>query len=259
MLELCNPHITRMIPATQSLRPPDSFRREAEAFGLAFEAGDLERLGSYLAMLLEANTRFNLTAITDPDGAWIKHIFDSLTLLPYIASAQATRVIDVGSGGGLPGVPLAIAMHAVQFTLLEATGKKAGFLGDVARTLGLSNVEVINDRAETLGRYPHHREHYDVVIARAVGRLATLLELTVPLAKLGGHVFTIKGRKATQEINDAKHALRLLHCAVVETARTPTGTIVVIQKLRGTAMRYPRRPGEPKRAPLGFAPPGRNL
>ncbi len=244
---------------TQSLRPPDSFRREAEAFGLAFEGGDLERLGSYLAMLLDANTRFNLTAITDPDGAWVKHIFDSLTLLPYIASAQAMRVIDVGSGGGLPGVPLAMAMPAVQFTLLEATGKKAGFLDDVVGTLGLSNIEVINDRAETLGRDPHHREHYDVVVARAVGRLATLLELTVPLAAVGGHVLTIKGRGAAQEISDAKKALHLLHCQVVDTARTPTGTIVIIKKLRGTAKRHPRRPGEPKRSPLGFAPPRRNL
>lgn len=253
MPQLCNPHDTRMVPAAQSLRPPDSFRRKAEAFGFAFDAGDIKRLGSYLAMLLEANTRFNLTAITDPDGAWIKHIFDSLTLLPYIASAGATRVIDVGSGGGLPGLPLAIAMPTVQFTLLEATGKKAGFLGDVAGTIGLSNVEIINDRAETLGRDSHHREHYDVVVARAVGRLATLLELTVPLAAVGGHVLTIKGRKATQEISDAKKALHLLHCSVVETSRTPTGTIVVIKKLRGTAKRYPRRPGEPKRAPLGFA------
>ncbi|MCH8344686.1 MAG: 16S rRNA (guanine(527)-N(7))-methyltransferase RsmG [Planctomycetes bacterium] len=259
MPQLCNPHDTRMEPATKSLRSPDSFRRAAEAFGLDFEGGDLERLGSYLAMLLEANTCFNLTAITDPDGAWIKHIFDSLTLLPYIASAQATRVIDVGSGGGLPGVPLAIAIPAVQFTLLEATGKKADFLGDVAGTLGLPNVEVINDRAETLGHDPHHREHYDVVVARAVGRLATLLELTVPLAGVGGHVLTIKGRKATQEISDAKQALHRLHCAVVETSRTPTGTIVVIKKLRRTPNRYPRRPGEPKRSPLGFVPPRHNL
>ncbi|MCH8153533.1 MAG: 16S rRNA (guanine(527)-N(7))-methyltransferase RsmG [Planctomycetes bacterium] len=250
MSELCDPGDTRMVPATKSLRPPDSFRREAEAFGLAFDSGDLERLGSYLAMLLDANTRFNLTAISDPDGAWIKHIFDSLTLLPYIASAQATRVIDVGSGGGLPGVPLAIAIPAMQFTLLEATGKKAKFLRDVIQALELSNVEVINDRAETLGHDPHHREHYDVVVARAVGRLATLLELTVPLAAVGGHVLTIKGRKAIQEISDAKKALHLLHCAVVETSHTPTGTIVVIKKLRGTAKRYPRRPGEPKRAPL---------
>ena len=237
--------------ATQSLRPPDSFRREAEAFGLAFEGGDLERLGSYLAMLLDANTRFNLTAITDPDAAWMKHVLDSLTLLPYVVSAGARRVIDVGSGGGLPGVPLAIVLPEVGLALLEATRKKAEFLEEAARRLGLENVSVINDRAETVGRDRRlHRERYDVVVARAVGRLAVLLELALPLVKVGGHVLVIKGRQATTEIDEAQTALRLLHGNPVQTVRTPTGTIVVIEKLRATPNRYPRWPGEPKRAPL---------
>lgn len=258
----------------QPLRPPDAFLRETEAFGIAFDPGDLSRLGKYLAMLLEANTRFNLTAITDPPQAWIKHIFDSLTLLPHLVSiatgetecqrttpgaAETTQVIDIGSGGGLPGVPLAIVMPALQFTLLEATGKKAGFLGEVSRTLPLPNVEVLNDRAETIGRDPDHRERYDGVVARAVGRLAVLVELAAPLARVGGHVLVIKGQKAEQEIDQAKRALHLLHCAIVETDRTPTGTIVAIRKLRPSPKRYPRRPGEPKRAPLGVVPPCRNL
>ncbi len=235
-----------------ALHPPSRFAEAAEAYGIEFDAGDLERLGEFLSLLLEANTRFNLTAVTDPDEAWVKHVFDSLTLLPYVVSAEAGHVIDVGSGGGLPGVPLAIALPEVDFTLLEATGKKADFLRDVAERMDLANVDVISDRAETIAHdLENHREQYDLVLARAVGRLVVLAELAVPLARVGGHVAAIKGAKASQEIEEAAGALRLLHSGVVETTRTPTGTIVLIEKLRRTAKRYPRRPGEPKRAPLG--------
>ncbi len=239
----------------KQLSPPEAFLDQARELGVAFDSGDLDRIALYLAMLLDANTRFNLTAVTDPEQAWMRHIFDSLTLMPYISSAEARRVIDVGSGGGLPGIPLAILMPEVHFTLLEATGKKARFLQDVARELALNNVTVINDRAETVGQdHKHHREQYDLVLARAVGRLPVLLELTVPLAKVGGHILAMKGEQAAQEIAESKQALHLLHCHVVETATTPTGVIVIIEKARKTPRAYPRSPGEPKRAPLG----GRN-
>lgn len=237
----------------RALPAPDEFIQAAETHGIAFDPDDLERLGVFLALLLDANTRFNLTAVTDPAEAWMKHVFDSLTLLSYVDAAQAGSVIDVGSGGGLPGVPLAIAMPGVRFTLLEATGKKAGFLREAADALHLSNVTVVNERAETIGRDRRsHREHYDVVVGRAVGRLAVLLELTIPLARVGGFVLAIKGARARVEIEQATGALRLLHCEIADTARTPTGTIVVIEKLRRTPKAYPRRPGEPKRSPLGL-------
>lgn len=236
----------------QPLKPPATFLSQAESFGIAFDPGDLERLGLYLALLLDANTRFNLTAVTDPHEAWMKHVFDSLTLLGPLTSAQAARIIDVGSGGGLPGMPLAIALPAVNMTLLEATGKKARFLEEAAGTLGLDNVTVISERAEVAGQdRERHREQYDVAVARAVGSLAVLLELTVPLVKVGGWVMTIKGKKAKAELEQAREAIRLLHCQPGPSTRTPTGTVVVVEKLRGTEKRYPRRPGEPKRAPLG--------
>ena len=232
--------------------PPQQFLQDIERLGVEFDASDLGRLGTYLDLLLDANTRFNLTAITDRDVAWHKHIFDSLTLLPLVVSAEVGRVIDVGSGAGLPGLPLAITLPEVNFTLLEATGKKADFLHEVVTTLALPNVTVINDRVETIGRdREHHRERYGMAIARAIGRLAVLLELTVPLVRAGGHVLAIKGGKAAEEIDEAKKALHLLHCRVDDTRRTPTGTIVVIEKLRTTPKLYPRRPGEPRRAPLG--------
>ena len=239
--------------ASDEHNTPAAFLERIAALGIELEPHDLHRLGRYLALLLDANTRFNLTAITDPNEAWMRHVLDSLTLLPLIASAEASRVIDVGSGGGLPGIPLAIAMPHVRFTLLEATGKKARFLNEAVQQLGLTNVEVVNDRAEAVGQESSGmcREQFDVVIARAVGRLPVLLELTVPLAKVGGHVLAMKGEKAAGEIAESKAALHRLHAHVVETIPTATGVIVLIEKMRKTPRIYPRKAGEPKRAPLG--------
>ena len=154
----------------------------------------------------------------------------------------------------MPGIPLAIVLPEAEVTLLEATGKKTRFLEETVAALDLENVTVINDRAEVVGNdREHHRERYDMVVARAVGALRVLLELTVPLARIGGHVISIKGRRAASEIIAAKRALHLLHAQVVGTTRTATGTIVLVEKLRPTPKAYPRRAGEPKRAPLGGA------
>lgn len=237
-----------------SFAPPARFFEQLESLEIQLEADEVERLSSYLAVLLEANKQFNLTAITNPDQAWMRHILDSLTLLPFVLESKAQQVMDVGSGGGLPGIPLAIAMRQVQFTLLEATGKKAKFLQQTASVLGLKNVHVINDRAENVGREVAqgmtHRDRYDVVIARAVGGLSVLLELTIPLARVGGLVLAMKGAKAQEEVSAAKQALHRLHAQVVEIAETPTGRIVIIEKIRPTPRTYPRAPGEPKRSPL---------
>ena len=219
--------------------------------GIDFDPGDLDKLGLYLALLLDANTRFNLTAITDPAQAWTRHILDSLSLVPYIDALDAKSVLDIGSGGGLPGIPLAIAMPEVHFTLVEATGKKAKFLEDSRHRLCLGNVRIINERAEILGQdHVNFREKFDVVMARAVGRMPVLLELTIPLAKIEGHVLAMKGEKAAEEIAEAKAALHALHSSVIESKPTETGTIVIVQKQRKTPRLYPRKPGEPKRAPL---------
>ncbi len=234
------------------MMPPAEFLSRVELLGIALDDGDIERLARYLHLLLDANRRFNLTAITDPAEAWTRHMLDSLTLVPLIVSAEATEIIDVGSGGGLPGIPLAIVMPDVRFTLLEATSKKARFLQETIAALGLTNARVVSERAEIVGQdHTHHREHYDIVIARAVGRLPVLLELTVPLAKVGGLVLAMKGAQAEAEIAEAKQTLHLLHSHVIDRRVTQTGVIVVIEKQRKTPRLYPRAPGEPKRSPLG--------
>lgn len=220
--------------------------------GIVLEPGDPERLRRFLELLLEANERFNLTAVTDPAEAWVRHIQDSLSLVPFLASAEARTVLDVGSGGGLPGLPLAIALADVQFTLMDATGKKCDFMRQAAAELGLPNVQVVQARAETAGQDHHHfRERFDAVTSRAVGPLQVLLEVTVPFARIGGHVLAIKGERAPEEVAAARQALHLLHSHFVDAVRTPTGTVVIIEKQRATPRAYPRLPGEPKRKPLG--------
>ncbi len=230
---------------------PQDLTARLAALGVELEPGEAERLDAYLADLLTTNEKFNLTAVRDEGEAWERHILDSLTLVAPLASLGAQDVADVGSGGGLPGLPLAISLPAVRFTLIEATGKKAAFLRACVERLGLSNVEVVQERAETLGQDHHRfRERFDAVLARAVGPLRVLLELTVPLAKVGGFVLAVKGQKAEEELAGAKAALHALHAAHRCTLDTPTGRIVVIEKARRTPRVYPRAPGEPKRRPL---------
>lgn len=262
------------------LPPTPEFLTAAADLGLEFEPGEVEALGRYLGLLLHVNEAVNLTAIRDPSEAWMRHILDSLTLMPLLQetepatipalpTAAPLRVIDVGSGGGLPGIPLAIVMPGAHFTLLEATGKKAEFLRRAAARLGLTNVTVLAERAEIAAhqRAPArqgtsmlepsvsgHRESYDAVIARAVGRVAMVAEVTAAFARVGGRVLLIKGEKADEELAEARGALDLLNLDHAGTIATPTGRIVVLDKTEATPRAYPRRSGEPKRSPLGVMP-----
>ncbi len=235
--------------------PPESFLAAASAAEVHFEPDDLARIGRYLELLYEANARMNLTAIREPEEVWSRHVLDSLTLLPWVLEmrekiGETTRLIDIGSGGWLPGMVLACVQPDLAITLLETTGKKARFLAETADSLGLERVQVANDRAESMGRDPVQRESYHIVTARAVGPLNVLAEYAVPLAHPDGLVLAIKGAKAEAEIEESKQALHKLHAAVVGVYPTTTGRVVVIEKNRPVPRLYPREVGEPKRRPL---------
>jgi len=252
----------QIAPSIVALPAPADFIEHARAIGVEFDPGDTERLGLFLAMLLEANAMLNLTGITDPAEAWTKHILDAMTLVPVLAELLNNRtgeqdylsVIDVGSGGGVPGVPLAVVMPSIRMTLLEATGKKADFLNTVIERLNLSNARVVCDRAERVGQdHKVHREAYDVAMARALGRLNVAAELIVPLVRQGGHALAVKGAKAAEELAEAHDVIGLLGARHAQTIDTPTGKIVVLEKASRTPRLYPRKNGEPKRLPLGGA------
>ena len=243
------------------LVPPASFLDEIKILGIEFEPGELESLGLYLACLYAANESMNLTAIKSIDEAWHRHILDSLTLLAVTSQYEdGSRVIDVGTGGGLPGIPLAIVCSTIRFSLLEVTTKKAAFLRDVVARLGLKNVDVIESRAEVAardrgvrtakGRDGGTREAFDLVVARAVARLPVLLELCAAFAKLNGKLCFIKGEQAAQEVIDAMPATHLLKVVHVDTVKTATGTLVAYEKRAATPRDYPRADGEPARCPL---------
>ncbi|MSQ91095.1 MAG: 16S rRNA (guanine(527)-N(7))-methyltransferase RsmG [Phycisphaerales bacterium] len=228
---------------------PPEFIAAIKEFGLELDARDLAVLDRYLDLLYEANERMNLTGVRDRNAAWMRHIFDALTLFPTLAQTEARSVVDVGSGGGIPGLILATVMPTVQFTLVESTGKKAKFLQETAKQMSLENVRVLAQRAEALGA-KELRECIDVVVSRAVARLPILLELCLPMVRPGGFFIAIKGEQAAAEVATSAHALGELRGVVVDQLRTPTGTLVIVEKRGKCPNRYPRTAGEPERAPL---------
>lgn len=232
---------------------PDSFRTALADLGAPLPDTALERLQAYLHALLEKNQHMNLTAVRDWDEAWTRHILDSLMLVP--ALPETGRFLDVGTGGGLPGIPVAIALPGLEVTLLEATTKKCRFLEEVVALLGLTNVRVLNARAETAGRDPAVRETFDFCTARAVGALPILLEITLPFLKVGGQLVAMKGTQAEEEASASGHALNCLGGGKPLIRRfdhpaLPGACLVRVAKVKPTPPGYPRAPGKPASDPL---------
>lgn len=225
----------------------------ATAAGLTLSEERAALLGRYLDLLLEANAVINLTRIEDRASAEVLHVADSLSLLPHLPR-DAHRLVDVGSGGGVPGLPLAIARPDVPVTLVESTKKKADFLSRAASSLGLSNVKVYPDRAETLAR-DFGRDAFDVATARAVGALNVLVEWCLPLVKKGGKFLAMKGARLNEELPAAERAIRSLNGAnatvhPVELPGTEHHVILEITKIGKTDPKYPRSAADVKRRPL---------
>jgi 16S rRNA (guanine527-N7)-methyltransferase len=225
----------------------------AEKAGITLDADQISRLNSFLDLLFAANERMNLTRIATRADAEVLHIGDALTLLPHL-HAKAHRLADVGAGGGVPGIVLAIVRPDIRVTLIEATRKKADFLRDAAKTLQLPSVAVIADRAEKIARTPS-RESFDIVVARAVALLPILVEWLLPLTKVGGDALAMKGPKAIEELNQARIAIRLLgggdaQAIPTDLPQTSGHLIVKIPKIRPTPARFPRDPSIAKGSPI---------
>ncbi len=229
--------------------------------GLEVDAAALQALDGHVRLLLAWNSAINLSGIRDPAAIALEHVLDSLTAVPILRRAGVTEFLDIGSGAGYPGLPLAVALPATRALLVESIGKKARFLAVVAEALGLADrVHVAATRAETLAADPHHRGRWPAVVARAVSDLPELAELSMPLLVVGGAL--VAWRKTTQDAatGEAEAAFRQLGARVAlrETVAVPgleDHVLLVIEKVAPTRAEFPRDPAARRSRPLGGPPP----
>jgi len=247
---------------TQQLQ---SLQAGSADLGINLSTLQLAQFPRYYEESVQWNAKCNLTAIADYQDVQVKHCLDCLAALPLIAEevgeslplTTPRHLLDVGTGAGFPGIPLRLAAPRLKLTLMDGTGKKVRFLQAVTATLGLQNVEVVQGRAEEMGRLNSHRGQYDLVTARAVAPLATLAEYLLPFVRRGGFAVVYKGPSAPQEYIEAGNAIGLLGGETVRLApvRVPLldeqRFVLLIKKVRPTPERYPRGQGLPRKQPLG--------
>lgn len=227
--------------------------------GINLSAKQLKQFDTYYELLIETNAKFNLTAITDKSEVYLKHFYDSITAGIYYKDLQTKEltIIDVGAGAGFPSIPLKIVFPQLKVSIVDSLNKRIGFLNDLKEALELDDVFFYHDRAETFGaKNSAHRAQYDIVLARAVARMTVLSELTLPLLKVNGILLAMKGSSAQVELKNAEFALKTLGGKVLQTHAfaLPNGDpreIDVVEKIKVTPKKYPRRPGTPNKEPLG--------
>jgi 16S rRNA (guanine527-N7)-methyltransferase len=236
----------------------ESLLADVPSVSAGLPAGFLDAIQNYVALLLDANERVNLTRVTEPGDMARLHLLDALAALPLIDAAGPRRAVDLGSGGGVPAIPLALARPDIEWLMVDSVGKKAAVLRECIAVLGLRNAAVSSERAEALGRDPRHRERHDLATARACAALPVLAELALPLLALGGRLLAWKGPLADgdDEVRRGRAAIGQLGGGRLRIEPAGTGalgshTFVTVPKERPIAARFPRRPGEPSRRPLG--------
>lgn len=236
----------------------ESLLAQAPELAAGMPGGFLDGAQRYVALLLDANQRINLTRVTRPEEVASGHLLDALAALPLLDAAAPARAVDLGSGGGVPAIPLALARPDIEWLMVDSVGKKAAVLRDFVAALGLANASVTADRAETLGRDRRHRERYDVATARACAALPILAELALPLVAVGGELVAWKGPLSDddEEVRRGRAAIGQmgggkLRIHPAGPAALGGHTFVVVPKQRATPSGFPRRPGEPGRRPLG--------
>lgn len=229
--------------------------------GIPFDPELPEKLLRYHALLMDWNTRMDLTAVTDEAEMMDRHYVDSLMALRFGLIPRKGRIIDVGTGAGFPGMPLALACPDVQVTLMDAQQKRLTFLQAVIDELQVRNVTLVHSRAEDGARLPLYREQYDLAVARAVAPLAVLAEYLLPYVRVGGSALCWKGPALQEEMQQGRRAAHLLGGKVEEPiscefpGRAWQHLLLPIQKKEKTARQYPRKAGTPGKSPLGASDP----
>lgn len=216
-----------------------------------------EKINKYCERILELNREINLTAITDRNMFHVKHVVDSLACIDLREYINASKIVDVGTGAGFPGIPLAISSPEKEFILIDSVVKKLRIIDMLCDELNITNVKILHGRVEDIGHDKAFREKFDLCISRAVARLNILVEWSLPLLKKGGTMIAYKGLKAEEELKEAKKAIDLIggsQSRIEKFTQTSNEIIehslVIIKKERETPGIYPRKPGKAKREPI---------
>ena len=231
----------------------EELKIKAKQIEIELTKEQIEKYYNYMDLLLEWNGKINLTAIIDPKEIILKHFVDSLTIAKYIKDDE--KLIDVGTGAGFPGIPLSIAKENTDIVLLESLNKRINFLQEVKENLKLKNITTIHGRAEEFGKNKKEREKYDIATSRAVAPLNILLEYLLPLVKVGGRAICMKGSNI-EEVENAKNALEILGGKIekIEEITLPNSdikrNIIIVEKVKNTPLKYPRKPGTPSKEPI---------
>ncbi len=233
----------------------ETLKEAAEEAGFSLSEKQLEQFSQYADLLLETNRSLNLTAITDPEEVAVKHMVDSLLVYNPERFHNHT-IVDVGTGAGFPGLPLKIYDPGMRVTLIDSLQKRLNFLEQVVAKLELGQVRCVHARAEDAGKDPALREKFDVAVARAVAALPVLAEYCLPLVRVGGVFYAMKGSRYQEEVEAARHAVEVLggkirtvrpvHLPGLEDQRA----IITIEKVRPTPRQYPRKAGTAVKKPL---------
>ena len=214
---------------------------------------ELENLYKYMIGIIEWNDKVNVTAITEEKVFIVKHFIDSLLINHYLQGKE--NVIDIGTGGGFPGIPLKILNKDKKFTLIDSVNKKLNVIRDLSKKIGLENLEIIHSRAEELAFKKEHREIYDIATTRAVSNLSTILEYMLPFIKVGGLAICMKGPNYKEELEEAKKAIEVLggKFEKIESFNLDgeiERNILIIKKIKNTPNKFPRGQGKPLKEPI---------
>lgn len=234
------------------------FYRDLDLFGIRLTDEQISQFLIYYEMLADWNQRMNLTAITEYEDVMKKHFVDSLSIIKVYDLTGSTKIIDIGTGAGFPGLPLKITFPDLQITLLDSLNKRISFLNAVIEGLKLTGIHTIHGRAEDFAKPGPDslREKYDLCVSRAVANLSTLSEYCLPFVKVGGRFISYKSEKVVHEVSDAGKAISLLGGRMIDQVEfmLPNSEIyrnlLVIEKERKTPKKFPRKPGLPSKDPL---------
>lgn len=234
----------------------DDLRQQLTAFGIEATDRQIEQFNTYFELLIETNKSLNLTAITDPHEVAVKHMVDSLSCLDEHVFTEGATVLDLGTGAGFPGIPLAIMRPDLRITLFDSLQKRLRFLEGVISQLGLTNVVTLHRSAEETAKLSDYREQFDIITSRAVARLAVLAEWSLPFGRIGGYLVALKGAAYEEELQEAKKALDILGKATVQVKPVTLPTlddkraVLYVKKTAPTPKKYPRKPKDIKERPL---------